>query len=62
MSTPTVPDAEWQCLVEKVIRPFYSRLVELPVWQIYGGTVVKASEGMFLATPGTDAADRKSVV
>lgn len=57
MSTSTVPDAEWQCLVEKVIRPFYSRLVELPVWQIYGGTVVKASEGMFLATPGTDAAD-----
>ncbi|KAH9323718.1 hypothetical protein KI387_018357, partial [Taxus chinensis] len=53
----TVPNPEWDCIVEKVIRPFYLRLVELPVWQLYGGAVVKAEEGMFLATPGVEIAD-----
>eukprot|EP01018_Ginkgo_biloba_P011710 Gb_03748 [translate_table: standard] len=52
-----VSDADWQCLVEQVIRPFYLRLVELPVWQLYGGAVVKAEEGMFLATPGMEQFD-----
>ncbi|XP_057820319.2 uncharacterized protein LOC131033191 isoform X2 [Cryptomeria japonica] len=53
----TAPNLEWECIVDKVIRPFYSRLVELPVWQLYGGAVVKAEEGMFLATPGFEIAD-----
>jgi hypothetical protein len=33
MSTSKIPDVEWQCLIKGVIRPFYSRLVELLVWQ-----------------------------
>ncbi|RVW65135.1 hypothetical protein CK203_035785 [Vitis vinifera] len=27
--------ADWECLIEHVIRPFYARLVDLPVWQLY---------------------------
>lgn len=33
MSTSKIPNVEWQCLIKGVIRPFYSRLVELLVWQ-----------------------------
>ncbi|GAV61002.1 LOW QUALITY PROTEIN: zf-C3HC4_3 domain-containing protein, partial [Cephalotus follicularis] len=44
--------AEWECLIEQVIRPFYARLVDLPVWQLYSGNFVKAEEGMFLSQPG----------
>lgn len=44
--------ADWECLIEHVIRPVYSRLVELPVWQLYSGNLVKAAEGMFLSQPG----------
>ncbi|KAK1380492.1 Sacsin [Heracleum sosnowskyi] len=44
--------ADWVCLVEQVIRPFYSRLVDLPVWKLYSGNLVKAEEGMFLSQPG----------
>lgn len=49
-----MPEADWQCLVEHVIRPFYAQLVDLPVWQLFCGDVVKASEGMFLFS-GTEA-------
>ncbi|KAL1292332.1 hypothetical protein AAHE18_20G264300 [Arachis hypogaea] len=47
-----VPKADWECLKERVIHPFYSRIVELPVWQLYSGNLVKAEEGMFLSQPG----------
>ncbi|KAK6241558.1 hypothetical protein SCA6_006947 [Theobroma cacao] len=45
-------EADWECLIEQVIRPFYTRLVDLPVWQLYSGNLVKAEEGMFLSQPG----------
>uniref|UniRef100_A0A9I9DSX1 RING-type domain-containing protein n=1 Tax=Cucumis melo TaxID=3656 RepID=A0A9I9DSX1_CUCME len=45
--------ADWECLVEQVIRPFYTRAIDLPVWQLYSGNLVKAEEGMFLAQPGS---------
>ncbi|KAF7808225.1 sacsin [Senna tora] len=44
--------ADWECLKERVIHPFYSRIVDLPVWQLYSGNLVKAEEGMFLSQPG----------
>ncbi|KAK9117869.1 hypothetical protein Scep_015962 [Stephania cephalantha] len=47
-------DSDWDCFVEKVIRPFYARLVDLPVWQLYSGRIVKAEEGMFLSQPGNE--------
>ncbi|KAG8376019.1 hypothetical protein BUALT_Bualt09G0019400 [Buddleja alternifolia] len=49
--------ADWECLIEQVIRPFYARLVELPVWQLYSGSLVKATEGMFLSQPGSGVGD-----
>ncbi|KAK9115561.1 hypothetical protein Sjap_014508 [Stephania japonica] len=49
-----VNDSDWDCFVEKVIRPFYARLVDLPVWQLYSGRIVKAEEGMFLSQPGNE--------
>ncbi|KAJ3692968.1 hypothetical protein LUZ60_012063 [Juncus effusus] len=48
---------EWHSLVEQVIRPFYKRLADLPVWQLYGGNLVRVDEGMFLAQPGSDDGD-----
>lgn len=45
--------ADWTCVVDHVIRPFYSRLVDLPVWQLYSGNLVKAEDGMFLSQPGS---------
>ncbi|GJW33592.1 sacsin isoform X1 [Tanacetum coccineum] len=45
--------ADWNCLVDQVVKPFYSRLVDLPVWQLYSGNLVKAEEGMFLSQPGS---------
>lgn len=45
--------ADWECLEERVIHPFYSRIVDLPVWQLYSGNLVKAEEGMFLSQPGS---------
>lgn len=45
--------ADWECLIEQVIRPFYAHLVELPVWQVYSGNLVKAADGMFLSQPGS---------
>lgn len=44
--------ADWECLKERVIHPFYSRIVDLPLWQLYSGNLVKAEEGMFLSQPG----------
>jgi len=44
--------ADWECLKDRVIQPFYSRIVDLPVWQLYSGNLVKAEEGMFLSQPG----------
>ncbi|KAE9615782.1 putative transcription factor C2H2 family [Lupinus albus] len=52
-----VPKADWECLKERVIRPFYSRMVDLPVWQLYSGNLVKAEEGMFLSQPGNGMID-----
>jgi sacsin len=49
----TIPKADWNCFVEQVIKPFYTRLVDLPVWQLYSGNLVKAEEGMFLSQPGS---------
>ncbi|KAL7180871.1 hypothetical protein ACSBR1_039850 [Camellia fascicularis] len=49
--------ADWECVIEQVIRPFYARLVDLPVWQLYSGNLVKAEEGMFLAQPGIGMGD-----
>ncbi|KAI4356900.1 hypothetical protein L6164_000883 [Bauhinia variegata] len=59
-SPPTlsvVLKADWECLKERVIRPFYSRVVDLPVWQLYSGKLVKAEEGMFLSQPGNGVID-----
>ncbi|CAM8938869.1 unnamed protein product [Rhodiola kirilowii] len=49
--------ADWECIVEHVIRPFYARVVDLPVWKLYSGTFVKADEGMFLSQPGNGVVD-----
>ncbi|KAL3825148.1 hypothetical protein ACJIZ3_021177 [Penstemon smallii] len=49
--------ADWECLIENVIGPFYARLVDLPVWQLYSGNLVKAEEGMFLSQPGSGVGD-----
>ncbi|KAK4261932.1 hypothetical protein QN277_004866 [Acacia crassicarpa] len=51
-SSAAILKADWECLKERVIRPFYSRIVDLPVWQLYSGNLVKAEEGMFLSQPG----------
>ncbi|KAI3696119.1 hypothetical protein L1987_79128 [Smallanthus sonchifolius] len=45
--------ADWKCLVDQVVKPFYHRLVDLPVWQLYSGNLAKAEEGMFLSQPGS---------
>ncbi|PIN27219.1 hypothetical protein CDL12_00012 [Handroanthus impetiginosus] len=50
-------NADWECLIEKVIMLFYARLVELPVWQLYSGNLVKAAEGMFLSQPRSGLGD-----
>ncbi|KAL5721483.1 hypothetical protein ACHQM5_005125 [Ranunculus cassubicifolius] len=50
-------EAEWECLIKQVIRPFYTRLVDLPVWQLYSGNLVKSEEGMFLSQPGTSVTE-----
>lgn len=47
-----VPKADWGCLIEEVIRPFYARVADLPLWQLYSGNLVKSGEGMFLSQPG----------
>ncbi|CAK7337978.1 unnamed protein product [Dovyalis caffra] len=44
--------ADWECLIEEVIRPFYVRVADLPVWQLYSGSLVKSEDGMFLSQPG----------
>ncbi|CAB4295974.1 unnamed protein product [Prunus armeniaca] len=44
--------SDWECIIEHVIRPFYARVVDLPVWQLYSGNLAKAEEGMFLSQPG----------
>ncbi|KAG5076121.1 hypothetical protein JHK82_054816 [Glycine max] len=51
-TTAVVLKADWECLKDRVIHPFYSRIVDLPVWQLYSGALVKAEEGMFLSQPG----------
>ncbi|WMV13959.1 hypothetical protein MTR67_007344 [Solanum verrucosum] len=48
-----VSKADWGCVTQQVIQPFYARLMDLPVWQLYSGNLVKAEEGMFLSQPGT---------
>lgn len=49
--------ADWECIIQQVIRPFYARLVDLPVWQLHSGNLVKAEEGMFLSQPGSAVGD-----
>lgn len=49
------PDAvDIYSLVEWLIKPMYMRLVDLPMWQLHGGAMAKASDGMFLAPPGVE--------
>ncbi|KAM7270495.1 hypothetical protein ACFE04_029709 [Oxalis oulophora] len=55
MISPKILKPEWEYLTEQVIRPFYIRLVDLPVWQLSSGNFVKAEEGMFLSQPGNRA-------
>ncbi|XP_050232119.1 uncharacterized protein LOC126680894 [Mercurialis annua] len=43
---------DWECLIEQIIRPFYARVADLPLWQLYSGSFVKSEEGMFLSQPG----------
>lgn len=52
LNSPRASKADWQSLVEQVIRPFYLRLADLPVWQLYRGNLVKVDEGMFLSHSG----------
>ncbi|XP_021846367.2 uncharacterized protein [Spinacia oleracea] len=52
-----VPKADWECIVERVIRPFYVRLADLPVWPLYSGNLVRVEEGMFLSQPGNGVGD-----
>ena len=52
-----VPKADWGCLIEEVIRPFYARVADLPLWQLYTGNLVKSGEGMFLSQPGNGVGD-----
>uniref|UniRef100_A0A7N0RD15 RING-type domain-containing protein n=1 Tax=Kalanchoe fedtschenkoi TaxID=63787 RepID=A0A7N0RD15_KALFE len=52
-----ISKADWECIVEQVIRPFYARVVDLPVWKLYSGSFVKADEGMFLSQPGKGVVD-----
>ncbi|RAL41091.1 hypothetical protein DM860_008789 [Cuscuta australis] len=52
-----VAKADWICIAERVIKPFYVRLIDLPVWQLYSGNLVRIEEGMFLAQPGNGVAD-----
>lgn len=47
-----VSKADWGCITQQVIQPLYARLMDLPVWQLYSGNLVKAEEGMFLSQPG----------
>lgn len=56
-SSTKATEADWEYLIEQVIRPFYVRLVDLPVWQLYNGNAVKADEGMFLSQPGSGNVD-----
>lgn len=56
-SSTAVLKADWDCFKERVIHPFYSRTVDLPVWQLYSGNLVKAEEGMFLSQPGNGIVD-----
>ncbi|XP_074588626.1 LOW QUALITY PROTEIN: uncharacterized protein LOC141844465 [Curcuma longa] len=51
-NTSKKTEADWQTLIDQVIRPFYARLADLPVWQLYGGKTVKVDEGMFLSHSG----------
>ncbi|XP_073158695.1 uncharacterized protein [Henckelia pumila] len=54
----TIPlEADFECLIEQVIKPLYARLVDLPVWRMYSGNLTKASEGMFLSQPGGGVGD-----
>lgn len=52
-----VAKADWECIIERVIKPFYVRLVDLPVWQLYSGNLVRVEEGMFLVQPGNEVDD-----
>ncbi|KAG8066703.1 hypothetical protein GUJ93_ZPchr0004g39583 [Zizania palustris] len=53
LNSPRASKVDWQSLVEQVIRPFYVRLADLPVWQLYHGNLVKVDEGMFLSHSGS---------
>lgn len=53
LSSPRTSKEDWQSLIEQVIKPFYLRLADLPVWQLYRGNLVKVDEGMFLSHSGS---------
>ncbi|XP_057525626.1 uncharacterized protein LOC130805043 isoform X1 [Amaranthus tricolor] len=52
-----VPKADWECIIERVIRPFYVRLADLSIWPLYSGNLVRVEEGMFLSQPGNGVGD-----
>ncbi|CAL1387848.1 unnamed protein product [Linum trigynum] len=52
-----VLNSDWECLIERVVRPFYVQVSDLPVWQLYSGSLVKTEEGMFLSLPGNGVGD-----
>nr|CAD1821120.1 unnamed protein product [Ananas comosus var. bracteatus] len=60
LSLSKATEADWESLIEQVIRPFYKRLVDLPVWQLYRGNLVRVDEGMFLSQPGSDGVNLPS--
>ncbi|CAH9144035.1 unnamed protein product [Cuscuta epithymum] len=48
-------EADWSCIKEQVIKPFYASMIEQPVWRLYSGNLVCAKEGMFLSQPESGA-------
>lgn len=54
MSSDHPSAVEGHCLAEWLIKPIYARLVELPMWQLHGGAMAKATDGMFLLPPGEE--------
>ena len=57
LASTKVPKADWECMIECVVRPFYVRIADLPVWQLYSGNLVRVEEGMFLSQPGNGVGD-----
>ncbi|EFJ19830.1 hypothetical protein SELMODRAFT_152901 [Selaginella moellendorffii] len=51
-----------RCLAKWLIKPMYARLVDMPLWQLHGGSgMVKYSDGVFVAPSGQGVAPKASV-